>query len=141
MLVGEVLKRKNDVLAKIEELDFYLDKLSNKADAKENNAAYYTDVLGRIFALLDELQNYLILLERSNLKVKVKVGTATISVSDAVKVRHIIDQKITAITNLINSDDTYLNVPKLIEDREKFKEEFILLNNVIEKSDWSTEID
>jgi ethanolamine utilization protein EutQ (cupin superfamily) len=140
MLIGEIVRRKNDIKREIVELEFYMEKISNIPNVKES-AAIYTNVLSKVFELLDKQQNYLILLERSNLKQEIKVGKSTISVSDAIKLRDTTDKKIIFITNLINNNDASLNVINLMESRDKLMEEFILLNNAIEKSDWSTEID
>ena len=139
MLVGEILKRKNETKIKIEELGFYIEKISN-VNIKES-ATIYTNVLGKVFDLLDKYQNYIILLERSNLKCEIKVGTSDVKVSDAVKLRDTTNKKMEFITNLINSNDASLNVPDLMDNRDKLMEEFILLNNAIEKNDWSEKVD
>ena len=98
-------------------------------------------MLGKVFDLLDKYQNYIILLERSNSKCEIKVGTSDVKVSDAVKLRDTTNKKMGFITNLINSNDASLNVPDLMDNRDKLMEEFILLNNAIEKSDWSEEVE
>lgn len=139
MLVGEILRRKNETKIKIEELGFYIEKISN-INIKES-APIYTNVLGKVFDLLDKYQNYIILLERSNSKCEIKVGTSDVKVSDAVKLRDTTNKKMGFITNLINSNDASLNVPDLMDNRDKLMEEFILINNSINKSDWSTKVD
>ena len=139
MLVGEILRRKNETKIKIEELEFYIEKISN-INIKES-AHIYTNILGKVFDLLDKYQNYIILLERSNSKCEIKVGTSDVKVSDAVKLRDTTNKKMGFITNLINSNDASLNVPDLMDNRDKLMEEFILLNNAIEKSDWSEEVE
>ncbi len=140
MLVGEVIRRKNETKRKIEELEFYLEKLSNVPNIKES-AVIYTDVLSNVFSLLDEYQSYLILLERSNIKNEIKVGSSNVKVSDAVKLRDATNKKMEFITSLINNNDASLNVPDLMTNRDKLMEEFILINNSIEKSDWSANVD
>lgn len=140
MLIGEIIRRKNNIKHEIAELEFYIEKVSNIPNVKES-ATIYTNVLGKVFDLLDKYQNYIILLERNNLKQDIKVGKSSVSVSDAIKLRITADKKIKFITNLINNNDASLNILSLIESREKLMEEFMLLNNAIEKSDWSTEIE
>lgn len=140
MLVVELIKRKNGIKQKLDELEFYLEKISNIPNKKESGPVY-TDVLNRIFGLLDKYQNYIVLLERSNISTKIQVGNTEVSVSDAIKIRTTMDEKIKVFTNTINNNDAFLDVPDLIDKRDKLIEEHMLLNNVIEKSDWSIEID
>jgi len=147
MLVAEIIKRKNNIKQKIEELDYYLEKVASLPTAIEGmsnqkDAVHvYNTVINTMFDLLDSYQNHIILLAKSNNINNINVGKSEIKVSDAVVLMRTINEKINTLTRLIISKDTSINVPNLIEQRDKLMEEQILIDNAIQQSDWSVEIE
>lgn len=140
MFIAELIKRNRNIKQRIDELEFYLEKIADIPNVKESGPVY-TNVLNRIFGLLDTYQSHMIALERSNISTEIEVGTAKLSVSDAIKLRATTEEKIRFFTSLIDNNDASLNVPDLMDKRDKLVEERLLLDNAIGKSDWSTEID
>ena len=141
MLVAEALKRKDDIKQKIVELEFYLGKVGGAPAPGKDAVGLYGEVINSIFKLFDKYQNLSILIERSNLSNEVEIGKSKLSVSNAVKLRRTVSEKIRVLTDVIGNGDPMINVPNLIDQRDKLIEEHILLDNVIKQSDWGVEID
>lgn len=140
MLVAEVIERKNRIKQKIEELEYYLEKVASIPNVK-NSSTVYNEVVNNVFELLDNYQSHVILLDKSNSKTVIKVGQSEIKVSDAIKLHRTINEKMRILTNIITSTDSSVDVPNLIKQRDKLIEERLLLNKSIQQSDWAVEIE
>jgi translation initiation factor 2B subunit (eIF-2B alpha/beta/delta family) len=98
-------------------------------------------VMATLLKYIDDHQRYLVMVAESNTKTIIKVGNSKVSVSNAIKVREGIKQKIDALSTLMDAKNEYLNVLDLMEQRKKFFDEYILLSQTIAKSDLETIID
>ncbi len=133
MLLGELLLRRKCIKMEIDELKNYM--LSSEELTNLN------DILNRLFVLEDKFQRHNILIERANNEIEVSVGDTTTTLTNAIKLRMAADRKADALTRLIKGNKPSLNITNLIEQRQKFIEEYILLDNAINSSDWSVNVD
>lgn len=99
------------------------------------------EVLNKLFELEDKHQKYNILIERANNEIELVVGTTKTTLTNAIKLRSAVDHKIDGLTMLIKSNKATLNIFNLIDQRQKFIEEYIILDNAISNSDWSINVD
>ncbi len=133
MLLGELLLRRKCVKMEIDELKNYI--FSSEDQANVN------DILNKLFELEDKFQRQSILIERANNEIEVEVATTTTTLTNTIKLRKASDHKINVLTKLIESNKASLNIINLIEQRQKLIEEYILVDNIINSSDWSTNVD
>lgn len=133
MLLGELLLRRKCIKMEIDELKNHM--LSSEEPTNLN------DILNRLFVLEDKFQRHNILIERANNEIEVSVGDTATTLTNAIKLRMAADRKADALTRLIKGDKPSLNITNLIEQRQKFIEEYILLDNAINSSDWSVNVD
>lgn len=136
MLISELIKRIDITKQKIDELTFYLDKVTSvgtESNDKKNDI--YIEIISNIFNLLDEYQGYSVLLQRSNTKTEIVIDKSAIFMSDVVILYKVLESKIELLTTLINSKDPLLNVVNLISKRDKLIEEKLILKIAIDKSD------
>ena len=141
MKVAELVKRRDLLQQNIIELGFYLDKLCSSAfvdSAKKNEA--YSRTLNLLFKLIDDEQSNSILLYRSNSKTNIEINNTTITMADAITIRNSMESKIDLITKLINSDEVILDVPDLIEQRNKLLNGKLVIDMAITNSDLNTEV-
>ncbi len=133
MLLGELLLRRKCAQWEINELKNDLYKTEEHTNVN--------DTLSKLFELEDKFQRYTILIERANTNTEVELGSQTTSLANAIKLRNAVDSKINTLTELIKSNKKSLNILNLIEQRQKLIEEFILIDNVVNSGDWSTNVD
>ena len=133
MLLGELLLRRKCIKMEIDELINYM--LSSEEQINVN------EVLNKLFELEDKYQKYNILIERANNEIELVVGTTKTTLTNAIKLRSAVDCKIDDLTMLIKSNKATLNIFNLIDQRQKFIEEYIILDNAISNSDWSINVD
>lgn len=140
MLVAEAIERKNKIKQSIQDLDYYLEKVSSIPNIRESSSVY-NKVINNMFELLDNYQSHIILLYNSNNNVSVKVGETELTVTMAIALKRTIDEKINILTKIITSNDASISVPELLKQRDKLFEEQLIIKRAIEQSDWSTELD
>lgn len=133
MLLGDLLLRRKLIKLEINELKNYLFNFEEITNVNE--------ILNKLFELEDQFQRHNILIERANNEVNIEISNSKTSLSNAVKLRDAVDNKADTLTKLINNNKSKLSIINLMEQRQKFIEEFVLLNNAISKSDWSVNVD
>jgi 5-methylcytosine-specific restriction endonuclease McrBC regulatory subunit McrC len=133
MLLGELILRRKCIKMEINELKNNIFSSEEKTDV---NA-----LLNRLFELEDQFQKHNILTEHANNEIKVTVGNSKTTLTNAIKLRNATDRKADTLTKLIESNNKSLDIINLIEQRQKLIEEYILLNNAISSTDWSTNVD
>jgi hypothetical protein len=132
MFLAEVLTRKRYIKLEMDEIKEFL--------STEKSTGNVSDAINRLFKLEDRFQQYLIAIDASNNSTEIKVGTSKVSVANAIKLRNTSRRKILTLTSLIKNN-LNLDVFNLIDQRLKFIEEFILLNNAIRESDWKVKVE
>ena len=125
MYLIEILEQKKIIDQKIDELKTILLSDSNPDDG----------LAQRLINLLDLKQGKLMNINSANNQSKIKVGSTELSVANAVIIRDTIKEKIDLISQLILSKDCGLDKASLIDQRDKYFEEHMLINTCIIKSD------
>ena len=133
MLLGELLTRKENVKQQVDELYNYL----LDVDVREK----VNEVMNELFELHDKLQSYRVALNNINNSNKIKVSKSDISIANAIQLRHTTKLKIDILTDLISNLDGSLSISNLMEQRNNLLEEYILLDNAINNSNWSIEVE
>jgi len=129
MVLHELLIRKRFLDKKIQEVKKHLHRNF------END-----QLAAKLFSFLDERQNILIKIEDVNTERTITIGSTDVSVSTAVKVRKTLHLKIKVITDLLGDEDCSLDPLSLIEQRDGFVEELMILNKAIAKNDLEVEV-
>jgi hypothetical protein len=132
MFLGELLLRKESMKDQIDELKAYIRNDVSKGEV--------TAALEKLFKLEDKLQAYNITLNKVNNQTEINIGETGISVVNAILLRDTIERKINTLTMLIEISSN-VNVLSLIDQRNKFLEEYILFDRVINISDWKVEVE
>ena len=132
MLVAELLLRKKNIKLQIDELKKFL--LTEEASGSINK------VINTVFDLEDKLQQYIVALSISNNDTTIQVGKSEINIATAVILRNNTQKKINVLTELIENNIN-IDIFNLIEQRNGFLEEFILLDKAIKESDWKVELE
>lgn len=134
MLVAEVVSRMN---FNKDNIQFLNDCLSKLCDNDVIDVSVISNLTSKLFNLLDEHQKLITTLSRKNNSTEVEIGDVVTSVSDAVLLRSVLDKKISIISDVINSNNTSLDVVGLLKIKTGLEEQYVLVNNVIKASDWS----
>jgi len=119
----EVLAQKRMVDQKVDELQEIL--------LKEQN----DDVAAELITLLDSRQSHLINIHRANIASKINVGGTDIDIATAVIIRDSIADKVSYTTELIENPDSTLDKLELMKQRDRYFEEYTLLEMGIQKND------
>ncbi len=132
MLVSELLLRKKNLKLQINELKRYL-----HTEEASGNINKTTNTL---FELEDKLQQYVVALNISNNETMIKVGKSEINIVTAVILRNTTQKKINVLTELIENNIN-IDIFNLMDQRNSFFEEYILLDKAIKESDWKVELE
>lgn len=134
MLVIEILKRKQFLDKKLKDLDHYIEALSEVKIA--DKASMYNKIIDRKFKLLSKIRSHNNLLDRLNESTTVTLGKNSVTVSEAIQLRDTLDYQIKTLDFLITKGDyTVVDVLALIDQRDAFFEEFVILDCAIANSD------
>jgi hypothetical protein len=133
MLLGELLTRKENVKQQIDELNNHLMDVDMREKVNE--------VISDLFELHDKLQSYKVAINNVNNNNKIKVSKSDVSITNAIHLRQTTKMKIDILTNLISNLDRSLSISNLMEQRNNLLEEYILLDNAINGSNWSIEVE
>lgn len=135
MYLREKLTELKTLTSKIEELERYLFRSYELQDDIKN------EIVKVILNCIDEVQNIKLILNNINKQTSLKIAEADLDLGSAVTIRDTIDKKIKLITNMINSDNTKLDILTLMEQRDDLLNEFNTMNVSITLADWSIKID
>ena len=114
MKVTELLSNRMYLKIAIEDLICFL------KEARTVDTAQIDGVMTVLLRYIDDHQKYLIMIGKSNIKTTIKVGNSKVSISDAIKIRDGIKNKIDVLTILIEIRNEYLDVLDLMGQRKKF---------------------
>lgn len=135
MYLREKLTELKILTSKIEELERYLFRSYELQDDIKN------EIVKVILNCIDEVQNIKLILNNINKQTSLKIAEADLDLGSAVTIRDTIDKKIKLITNMINSDNTKLDILTLMGQRGDLLNEFNTMNVSITLADWSIKID
>jgi len=133
MLLSELIKRKNHFRRQIDELKNYL---KHESDIEDINK-----IVNKIFELEDKYQKYVMVLDKTNDQCEVDVGSNTIPVSTAVRLREATKRKITTLTKLIEDTKIKIDILDLMDQRSALLEEYFIYDKAISINDWRTNVD
>jgi hypothetical protein len=137
MLVGELILRKRILKRNVEDVKKYLAKKE-----ETSSRATYTEFMDQLFGYIEQVRSHDVILNRSNEITSIEIGKKEVSVSDAVYIREAIFKKINIMSSMIEHNTTRdLDIFNLISERDKLFEEYLYISTLVNKSDWSTEIE
>ena len=138
MLLAELLIRKDYLKYKMVELKNNL----LTSNIRMENRREITD---HLFSLIDEYQKYVILINRMNNSVTIKVADSELNIANALKIKENINSKMDILSNIIEmnrtNDKTDYSVLDLIKQRDKLMEEYIMISSSVFSQDWKTDIE
>lgn len=138
MLIQEILSRKIYLEKKLNDIDNYINKLSNLEI--QDKGSLYNKALELKFDLLSKIRSHKVLLNDESRKTLIDIGGKSISVYEAVKIRDTLYKQLITLDDIItNGDFTSVDIFKLLDHRDSIFEEYELLNNAIKTSDATTE--
>ena len=106
MLVAELLLRKKNIKLQIDELEKNL--------RTEDRTGSLNKTIGKLFELEDILQRYVVVLDVSNSKNRVVVGSSEVSIATAIRLKNNTKKKIDTLTNLIASNLNSVDIFNII---------------------------
>jgi hypothetical protein len=94
----------------------------------------------KLVSLLDERQRISLNIHSANSQCYLTLGDSKIDLNSAVIIRNSIKNKLDIMTEIINSEDYTLDRMLLMEQRDKFMEDYALLDMSIINTDINTKI-
>lgn len=142
MFLAEALVKKNNIENRIKELKDYL--FHTASDEKNKDSSKVDTALTELYNLLDEYQKYVFLIARANRSIEIEIGKSKVTVSDAVKIRRTLKEKMKIMNDLIlackYNNNSLFSIFELIKNRNKLMEECDMLNNIIKANDWKIKL-
>jgi len=133
MLLSELIERKNNFKLQISELKDYL--------KYEESVSNMNQIVNKIFELEDKVQKYKMILDKANDQYEVEVGTNTIPVATAIRLREATKRKMDSITALIHDTKVKIDILDLMKQRSALLEEYLIYDRAISINDWRTNVD
>lgn len=128
MYLKEIVCEKVMIDKKIVELEFILHHEATEA------------VTQALLEAIDLRQNKLLSIYSVNHKSKINIGDTKMDINTAIIIRNTIQQKMDILTGLINDNGCVLDKLGLMEQRDQYNGQLVLLNIGILKNDLSVEI-
>jgi len=119
----EVLAQKRMIDQKIDELQEIL--------LKEQN----DEIAAELITLLDDRQAHNINIHRANIASKINIGGSDMDIATAIIIRDGIADKVSYTTELIDNPDSTLDKLELMKQRDRYFEEYTLIDMGIQKND------
>lgn len=142
MFLSEEIVLRDNIGFKIAELTDYLIVVA-KNEANDD-VSKINNTVNALFDLLDEYQQKEILVERANRSIKIQIGKSEVLVADAINIRNTINRKIGVLTDIINTckfnNNNLFDIHELMKNRDKLIDEFSVLDNAIESSNWRVKL-
>jgi hypothetical protein len=133
MILAELIERKKHFQLQIDELKAYLKYETNISDMNR--------IINKIFELEDKVQKYRMILDKANDQYEVEVGSNTIPVSTAIRLRETTRRKMLVLTNLIADTTVKIDILDLMQQRSALLEEYLIYEKAISINDRRTNVD
>jgi hypothetical protein len=133
MILSELIERKRNFQLQIEELRNYL--------KYENNILDMNKIINTIFELEDKVQKYNMILDKANDQYEVEVGSNSIPVSTAIRLRTGTKRKMDVLTGLIEDTTIKIDILDLMKQRSALLEEYLIYDKAISINDRRTNVD
>lgn len=128
MYLTEVLAHKRFLDQKIEELRGIL-------------KIHQTDALAtKLMELLEQRQARRIHINASNEASNINLGGTEVSINVAVMIRDTIKEKMELLTDMINNPDCSLDKLELMNQRDKYFNEYVLIGMGIQRNDFNVKV-
>lgn len=141
MLVAELVLRKLQTEDETRELEDYMERLARMTADQSHIDKLYKQTVQHLFTLYDKLQNQRVVLKQCNISTGIKIEGNAVSVSDALEIAETLEKRLNLYTNMINGEETTLDIFTTMKQRSELLEEYFKLMSCIKSSDWSTTID
>jgi len=135
MVLAEIIIEAQNIKQKIEQLESYLDKIT------VDNADKIDLATKRLIDLFDKYRSHLILINTINNDVKMVVGDSKLSIANTLLIAETMKRKIDLLNNLIDTKEDFLDVFKLMDQRDKLLVECTAITNKVKYIEWVTEVD
>ena len=138
MRLAELVDRTKYLKEHIRDLKGFIRVLVSK---RETNQDELNKLRRRLDSLIDKRQSYLIKIDRANNQIDIRIGDNTIKLSDALKLRNTLKEKIDGINDIVEYSFGNIDMVTFMQAKDDLFEELIIINNAIISADWSAEID
>jgi hypothetical protein len=128
MYLAEILIQKEMLNKKIKEIKYLL--MKNQSD----------DMAQELMVLIESKQSKLMQINSANNQSSIRIGGTDVSIANAIIIRDTIKEKVDFLTSLIKAKDSSLDKLSLIEQRDKFFDEYTILNIAIQRNDLNVTI-
>ncbi len=135
MVLAEIIIEARNIKQKIKQLESYLDKIT------VNNADKIDLATKRLIDLFDKYRSHLILINTMNNDVKMVVGDSELSIANTLLIVKTMKRKIDLLNNLVDTKEDFLDVFKLMDQRDKLLVEYIAITNKLKYTEWVTNVD
>jgi len=135
MVLAEIIIEAQNIKQKIGQLKSYLDKITVDNTDKIDLATK------RLIDLFDKYRSHLILINTINNDVKMVVGDSELSIANTLLIAETMKRKINLLNSLIDTKEDFLDVFKLMDQRDKLLVEYTTITNRLKYTEWVTEID
>jgi len=135
MVLAEIIIEAQNIKQKIGQLKSYLDKITVDNTDKIDLATK------RLIDLFDKYRSHLILINTINNDVKMVVGDSELSIANTLLIAETMKRKINLLNSLIDTKEDFLDVFKLMDQRDKLLVEYTTITNRLKYIEWVTEID
>lgn len=135
MVLAEIIIESQNIKQKIGQLESYLNKITVE------NADKIDIATKRLIDLFDKYRSHLILINTINNDVKMVVGDSELSIANTLLIVKTMKRKIDLLNNLINTKEDFLDVFKLMDQRDKLLIEYTTIINKLKYIEWVTEVD
>lgn len=119
-----------EVLAQKRMLDQKIDELQEILVDKQND-----ELAAVLIGFLDDKQSNLINIHRANIASKINLGGTDIDIATAVIIRDSIESKFIYLTELIQNPECELDKLELMKQRDRYFDEYSLIDMGIQKND------
>jgi len=131
-----------EILIETKNLEKRIDQLMNYVNSASSSSSDATDrAIKKLLSLLDKHRSHLILINRVNNEVTVSVGDSQLSLANAIIILNTINEKISMLDSLIESDNCVLDIVDVMEQRDKLLDEYTAISKEIQYQEWRIEID
>ena len=109
---------------------------------KSNDVKLIDTFVSDMLSLLDKRRSHLIYINKINNKIRLKIGSSDIDLATALIILKTIKAKIKIVDDLLLSRGCdELDVPNLLDQKDKLVKEYNALSSNIKQLEWSVDID
>ena len=123
-------KKEDAYILTFDEIDQKIDELQEILLKEQND-----EIAAELITLLDDRQAHNINIHRANIASKINIGGSDMDIATAIIIRDGIADKVSYTTELIDNPDSTLDKLELMKQRDRYFEEYTLIDMGIQKND------